>query len=98
MEHHGGTNMFYQVADSDTTFIVAIAIIAGIVVVFMAIATLILRRSEHKKDKPVPPIDQPQSIPSVAIMVASPPRESEEGALPSVPSVAIATAFAQVEG
>jgi hypothetical protein len=89
--------MFYQTPDPDRTFLVVIAIIAGIVIVFMAVAGFVLLRSENKKEKPAPPDDEPQPIPPVQIAVASLPEEIAEEVLPSTSLVEILPASLPAE-
>jgi hypothetical protein len=83
--------MFYQTADSDV-FLIALAIIAGIVVVIMVVATFILLRSENKKEHQTYPKEEIDSIPPVEIAAATPPKESSNNDLPSTPPVEIVAA------
>lgn len=66
-------------------FLVTIAIIAAIVIIYMAVATFVLWRSENKIDTQTPPDDEPN--PPVEVTVAPPPKESPEEALPSISPV-----------
>jgi hypothetical protein len=75
--------------NSDSTFLVAIAIIACMVVLFVAVAGFILLRSQQKKEIPAPANDEPQPVPPVEFTVAPQPEETAEDALPSIPLVEV---------
>ena len=81
--------MFYPTAGSDDVFLIAIAMIAGIVVLIMVVATFILLRSENKKENPKPPIDEIQSIPPAEPNAPSLPEEKQIIDLPSTPAAEI---------
>jgi hypothetical protein len=87
MKKHREAEMFYLAAGSESMFLVAIAIIAAMVVIFMAVATFVLLRSENKKATQVPPNDEAKPIPPVEMTAAPPPKERAEDALPSNPPV-----------
>ncbi|HJR80962.1 MAG TPA: hypothetical protein VJ821_12875 [Anaerolineales bacterium] len=84
--------MFYQNPDSDITFLIAIAIIAGILIVFMGVATFVLLRSENKKDTQAAPKDERKPIPPVEISAASRPKERPKIDSSPIPPAEIAIA------
>jgi len=71
----------------DSTFLITIGIITGMVMLFMVFAAFLLLRSESKQERPTPPTDEPKLIPPVEMTVTQPPRERPEDALPSLPPV-----------
>jgi hypothetical protein len=85
--------MLHQTPASDNTFIIAIAILACIVIVFMAVAIFLLLRSENNRDTHRPVEGVPASpsqempahglsgIPSSEIVGASPPEEGRRSEL-----------------
>lgn len=75
--------------NSDGIFLIAITTIAGLVILFMVLAALILLRSENQKEKPAPANNELQPVPPDEITVAPQPEETAEDALPSIPLVEV---------
>ena len=66
-------------------FLLVIAIIAGIVLLFLAVATFVLLRAENRKNTQTLTSTEPKPIPPIEKTVASLPEEGQEEALLSIP-------------
>ena len=73
--------------NSDSTFLITIGIITGVVMLVIVFAAFLLLRSESKQERPTPPTDEPKLIPPVEMPVTPPPKERPADALPSIPPV-----------
>jgi hypothetical protein len=63
--------MFYQTPNLDSTILIAFALIASIIFVFVVVATIILLRSENQKKTTSPLKDEPETIPPVEIVAST---------------------------